>query len=135
MRGAMMAAAVLTGLALAGPAAAQRTGAYSVTGTNPDGSSYDGDLLMRQVGLSSWQVRWQVGGNRFEGYGMSSGTTFAIGFTLGDRPGVAIYTILPDGSLTGQWTLIGSSAIGTETLTPAAMPGPAPAAPTPAPAR
>jgi len=134
---AMAAALVLGGLTLqAAPAAAQRNGVYEVAGTNPDGTAYTGQMLIQQVGLASWRVAWQVGENRFEGYGMSSGPVFSVGFILAERPGIAIYQITPDGGMTGQWTLIGSSAIGTENLTPAAPPpgrgGPPPAA---APAR
>jgi hypothetical protein len=119
MRRMVIAALVAAGLAAwAGPAAAQRNGTYDVTGVNPDGSVYTGQLAMQQIGLASWRVVWQVGGNRFEGFGMSAGPTFAVGFTLGERPGVAIYQVLGEGELAGQWTLIGSSAIGTETLKP-----------------
>ncbi len=113
--------------ASAGPAPAQRPGLYDVAGTNPDGSSYAGIIGLRQVGLASWQVLWNLGESRFEGYGMSSGNTFAVGFALGQRPGIAIYAVGADGSMTGQWTLVGTSAIGTETLTPRAAPPATPA--------
>ena len=124
--------------AAASPALAQRAGVYEVAGTNPDGTSYAGIIGLRQVGLASWQVLWDLGETRFEGYGMSSGTTFAVGFALGQRPGIAIYSVGADGSMTGQWTLVGTSAIGTETLTPragppgATVPGPPPAPQAPA---
>ena len=113
--GAAVAALLVADLA---PASAQRVGFYDVVGTNPDGTPYAGVLQLAQAGLAAWQVAWNVEGNRFAGYGMSNGTTFAVGFTLQNRPGLGIYTIAEDGVLTGQWTLVGSSAIGTETLTP-----------------
>lgn len=129
IRRALAGAAILVALAAA-PASAQRAGVYDVAGTNPDGTSYAGVIGLRQVGLASWQVLWDLGENRFEGYGMSAGNTFAVGFALGQRPGIAIYSVHADGSMTGQWTLVGTSAIGTETLTPrAAPPGLAPPAP------
>ncbi len=137
MKRIAMAALAAAGLALSlAPAQAQRNGLYEVTGTNPDGSAYTGNMIVQQVGLASWRVAWQVGENRFEGYAMSSGPVFSVGFTLGQAPGVAIYQVSPDGSMTGQWTLIGSSAIGTENLTPREPPArDAPAArPTPPPA-
>ena len=110
------------------PAKAQRNGLYDVRGVNPDGSPYTGQMIVQQVGLASWRVAWQIGENRFEGYGMSAGPVFSIGFILGERPGIAIYQVGSDGSMTGQWTLIGSSAIGTENLAPAEPPpGVAPA--------
>ena len=109
-------------LTAAFPALAQRAGMYDVTGTNPDGTAYNGIIGLRQVGLASWQVLWDLGETRFEGYGMSSGLTFAVGFALSQRPGIAIYSVNADGSMTGQWTLVGTSAIGTETLTPRVAP-------------
>lgn len=125
------AALVAAGLALhALPAQAQRNGLYDVSGVNPDGSAYSGRLAMQQVGLASWRVAWQLNDVRYEGLGMSSGPAFAVGFTIGERPGVAIYQVAADGGLSGQWTMIGSSAIGTETLTPVgpARPGAIPPA-------
>jgi hypothetical protein len=103
---------------VAAPALAQRAGNFQVRGTNPDGTDYTGNATMRQVGIVSWQIIWDVGGNRIEGIGMSSGSTFAVTYRIGNVPGMGIYEILADGSMTGQWTAIGSTAIGTETLTP-----------------
>jgi hypothetical protein len=122
-------AMLVAGLAsFAAPAQAQHNGLYDVAGVNPDGSPYTGQLRIQQVGLASWRVAWQVGDVRYEGYGMSAGPVFSIGFTFGERPGIAIYQVGTDGGMTGQWTLIGSSAIGTETLTPQQSP-PSAAAP------
>ena len=118
MRVSAIAGLALLGAALATPAAAQRDGVYALSGTNPDGSGYSGQVVLGQVGLSSWRVLWQIGENRIEGFGMSSGATFAVGFTLGNRPGLGVYTVGADGSISGQWTIVGSSALGTEILTP-----------------
>ncbi|MFC0384534.1 hypothetical protein [Muricoccus vinaceus] len=117
----ILAAALMAGglsAVLAAPAQAQRNGTYEVAGTNPDGSSYSGNILIQQVGLASWRVRWTIGQAQIEGYGMSVGRVFSIGFVLGERPGMSIFEVAEDGSMSGQWTLIGSSAIGTENLTP-----------------
>jgi hypothetical protein len=48
---------------------------------------------------------------------------------------MGIYTLNPDGSLDGEWTIIGAPAIGRERLVPRQAPAavtPAPAAPPPA---
>jgi hypothetical protein len=116
LRRPLLALALL--LALASPALAQRAGLYNVNGTNPDGTAYTGVLQLRQVGIVSWLVLWQVGAERIEGAGMSSGNTFAVTYPAGNTQGFGIYEILPDGTMTGQWTLVGSSGIGTETLVP-----------------
>jgi len=120
LRSALLVPALALGLAagLSAPAQAQRNGTYDVNGTNPDGSPYSGTLTIQQVGLSSWRVRWQLGQAQVDGYGMSMGTIFSVGFVLGDRPGMSIYEVAPDGGMSGQWTLVGSSAIGSENLTP-----------------
>jgi len=116
LRRPLLALALLLGLA--SPALAQRAGLYDVNGTNPDGTAYVGMLQLRQVGIVSWLVLWQVGNDRIEGVGMSSGNTFAVTYRAGNTQGFAIYEVLPNGTLTGQWTMIGSTAIGTETLVP-----------------
>ena len=113
------AALLAAGLAFqAAPAQAQRNGTYDVSGVNPDGTGYNGTLTLQQVGLASWRTAWQIGQARIEGYAMSAGPVFSIGFVVGERPGIAIYQVGENGSLTGQWTLVGSNGIGTETLTP-----------------
>ncbi len=113
-----LAAALIVLPLLAAPAAAQRAGAYEVQGTTLDGQPYSGVAVMRQVGLVSWQIVWQVGGTEIEGVGMSAGTTFTVAFDAGQAPGIGIYTVEADGTMTGQWTVIGAPAFGTETLTP-----------------
>jgi hypothetical protein len=47
---------------------------------------------------------------------MRSGTVFAASYVLGGKVGMVIYTVQPDGSMTGTWTLDGVSATGTENL-------------------
>lgn len=119
LRAALAAPLLLLGLLLApAPAQAQRNGTYDVNGTNPDGTAYAGTMTIQQVGLASWRVRWQIGQAQIDGYGMSVGTVFSVGFALSERPGLSIYEVAPDGSMSGQWTLVGSSAIGSENLTP-----------------
>ena len=110
----------LLALLLASPfaARAQQNGIYNVTGTNPDGSTYEGTLLMQQAGIVSWRVTWSVQGERIEGIGMSSGNIFSVTYQLGDRTGMGIFNVNADGSMFGQWTAMGSTGIGTETLTP-----------------
>lgn len=115
----LAALAALVCLVLAAtPAAAQRSGLYDLSGTNPDGSAYSGEVAMQQVGIVSWRIIWGVAGERIEGIGMSSGNVLAVMYQLGQRTGMGIFNINADGSMAGQWTVLGSSGIGTETLTP-----------------
>jgi len=112
----------------AAPALAQRDGIYEVSGTNLDGSPYTGLAQIRAVGLNSFNIVWRLGNDLIEGVGMASGRTVAVTYGQAQRPGMGIYTLNPDGSLDGEWTVIGAPAIGRERL----VPRPAPAAPAPA---
>ncbi len=119
-------------LAFATPALAQRDGLYDVRGTNLDGTSYEGVAQIRSLGLRSFTILWRVGNQIVEGVGMASGRTVSVAYGLAQRPGMGIYTLNPDGSMDGEWTIIGANAVGTEKLTPRAAPtasGEAPATP------
>jgi len=115
-------------LLLATPALAQRDGVYEVSGTNLDGSAYSGLAQIRAVGLNSFNIVWRLGNDLIEGVGMASGRTIAVTYGQAQRPGMGIYTLNPDGSMDGEWTIIGAPAIGRERLVPRAAPA-APAAP------
>lgn len=132
---------VLGFLLLAAPAWAQRDGLYDVTGTNLDGTDYTGVAQIRSVGLTSFNIVWRISDSLVEGVGMASGRTIAVAYGMAQRPGMGIYTLNPDGSLDGEWTIIGAPAIGRERLVPRpeqpaaqAPAGAAPPAATPAPA-
>jgi hypothetical protein len=135
MRRLLPAAATAACLALATPAFAQRDGVYEVTGTNLDGTPYTGLAQIRTVGLASFNIIWRIGNQLVEGTGMASGRTVAVAYGLAQRPGMAIYTLNPDGSLDGEWTIIGATQVATERLVPRERPpAPAPAAPASPPA-
>ena len=143
-------AAALLGLTLAAtPAAAQQAGIYDVTGVNLDGTAYSGTAQIRPMGLTSFIIGWRIGGTVLEGVGIASGRTVAVAYGLSQRPGMGIYTLNADGSMEGEWTIIGALGTGTERLVyrrpaagaaapeaaapPAAPPAPAEPAPAPAP--
>jgi hypothetical protein len=122
------------------PALAQRDGVYEVTGVNLDGTPYTGLAQLRSVGINSFSIVWRIGNTLIEGAGMASGRTVAVSYGQAQRPGIGIYQLNPDGSMDGEWTIVGAPAIGRERLVPrpvAPTTTPAPAAPpaTPAPAR
>jgi hypothetical protein len=129
---------LLAALPLVSPAQAQRAGLYDVTGTNLDGTTYTGLAQIQTAGLASFAIRWRIGNQTVEGVGFASGRTVTVAYGLQQRPGLGIYTLNADGSLEGEWTIVGANANGTERLVPreappgAAAPG-APAAATPAP--
>ena len=148
-------AVLLLALGLAAPARAQQSGIYDVAGVNLDGTPYTGLAQIRQSGLASFAIVWRIGTDVIEGVGFASGRTIAVAYGLAQRPGIGIYQLNADGSMDGEWTIIGAPAIGRERLTlrgapaaatpaapaapaavaapaPAAVPAPAPAADTPA---
>lgn len=98
------------------PAAAQRSGVYEVTGTNLDGSQYRGLMEMQQVGVSTFHILWNIGGQLIEGVGMASGLTFVTAFSAGERTGLGIYEIRPGDVMEGTWTIVGANTNGTETV-------------------
>lgn len=117
-------------LICAGPALAQRDGIYEVTGTNLDGTAYTGLAQIRAVGINSFSIVWRIGNTLIEGTGMASGRTVAVSYGQAQRPGIGIYQLNPDGSMDGEWTIVGAPAIGRERLVPrTATPPAAPAAP------
>jgi hypothetical protein len=124
-------------VAQAAPARAQQAGVYDVTGTNLDGTDYVGVAQIRTTGLASFAIRWVIANSVIEGVGFASGRTVSVAYGLANRPGIGIYALNPDGSMEGEWTIIGAAQNGRERLVPrkapaAASPLPAPASPAPA---
>lgn len=106
-------------LMTAGPvAAADVGGAYSVSGTNFDGSRYEGTAWIESTGGSTCSIRWETGSTTSQGHCMLSGDRLAAAYTLGSVIGLVIYELRRDGSLDGIWTVAGSEGHGTEVLTP-----------------
>jgi hypothetical protein len=116
MRILMLGPLLATGLAAA--ASAQTVGGtYSVAGTNADGSSYTGTAEI-MVNGPACSISWQTGGSSSAGTCLLTGNAFGASYQLGDTPGLAVYQLQPDGTLKGQWTTIGTTGVGSETLSP-----------------
>ncbi|MHB8628813.1 MAG: WD40 repeat domain-containing protein [Aggregatilineales bacterium] len=105
--------AVLNPPGAATPAQAKSdlAGNYQVSGTNPDGSVYQGTLAVTQTG-ATYQFSWTTSGAAVEGIGIQHGNIVAVGYGVGC--GLTAYVIRPDGSLDGQWGVVGQQQIGTE---------------------
>jgi hypothetical protein len=93
-------------------------GRYVVHGTNIDGTTYGGEAEITLTSETSCDIKWMTGSTESDGICMRNDESFAAGYKLGDDIGLVIYKILPDGSLTGIWTLAGKGGSGTETLVP-----------------
>ena len=107
-------AVALTG----GVAAAQSVGgSYNVRGTNPNGSSYGGTAQITPSG-SACRITWHTGSTSSNGICMLANKAFAAYYRLGKDTGLAVYELLPDGTLKGYWTIADTEGVGTETLIP-----------------
>jgi hypothetical protein len=106
------------GLALAGGAFADVAGSYTGSGTNPDGSGYDTEVVITKTG-QTYSVQWYFDGNLgYDGVGIMKNGLFCVGFANPDGYGVVVYEVGDDGSLVGVWTGPGAEKLGSEKLTP-----------------
>lgn len=83
-----------------GDASADMLGDYVVEGTNPDGSSYKGALLVSQD-RGGPVLTWRTG-NDAQGVGMKVGRLLVAGYG-GRECGVVAYAFDEDGVLKGLW--------------------------------
>ncbi|HXT64191.1 MAG TPA: hypothetical protein VN696_14230 [Pyrinomonadaceae bacterium] len=93
-------------------------GKYTITGTNPNGSSYRGGLEVIEHG-DVYQFRW-LAGNQSDGVGVVNGEVVAVAFASGANGtgcGVIDYNIQGDGSLLGRWGYWGKDEAGSENAT------------------
>ena len=109
--------AILMGLA--GTAGAQDIGGhYLVSGTNLDGSPYQGEAQITLTSDVTCEIVWKTGATTSSGICMRDSNAFTAGYELNGKVGLVIYLVKPDGTLEGTWTVAGLNAVGTEVLTP-----------------
>ena len=76
-------------------------GEYTVSGTNPDSSTYKGSLIVTKLSDMHYSLSWSTG-NEFSGIGILNENILSVGY--GDENcGVKSYQIQTDGSLKGSW--------------------------------
>jgi len=91
------------------------TGTYKLTGTNPDGSSYECMLDIRpDQDVYMW--RWYECGE-FYGVGIQQRDKVSVAWG-GEDCRVYSYLIHDDGRLSAEWTLWGYNSLGTESAVP-----------------
>ena len=86
-------------------------GSYSVSGTNPDASTYTGTVVVSQVNGNQYRFDWSVANQTFTGTGILNGNTISVDWGQ-DSP--VIYQVGTNGVLNGTW----SNGRGTELLVP-----------------
>lgn len=93
--------------------AADPTGEYSVTGSNPGSSSrYSGTVTVEKTG-QTYRVVWVVGGQRYIGTGIGDKDFLAVSYRSGNETGLALYGA-NGGNWSGVWTYANGRQIGTE---------------------
>lgn len=101
------------------PAAAQDIGgAYLVQGTGFDGAAYGGNARITLTSDYTCRIEWNTGGQLSSGICMRQGNVFSAAYMIEGRVGMIIYTLNPDGSMQGTWTVDGVNAVGSESLYP-----------------
>jgi hypothetical protein len=80
-------------------------GVYHCSGTNPDGSAYEGVVEIAKLG-GTFRVRWTMDDGSVLGVGIFSAGVFAVSY-FGGAPAVVVYRM--DGeNLVGEWTIGGA---------------------------
>ena len=105
-------------LGVAGAAAADVGGAYTVQGTNFDGSPYSGEVQITVTSNSTCAITWTTNSTSSKGFCMLKDNAFAAAYVLGNDVGLIIYNVGDDGTLDGIWTIAGKNGAVTEVLTP-----------------
>lgn len=102
-------------LPVAASQAQDLTGRYLVEGSNPNGQgAYQGEAQVMRAG-DVFQVVWSFAGQQHTGTGILHKGIFAVVYQpKGEAPGVALYTLNANGSLSGTWTAHGETAVGVE---------------------
>ena len=95
---------------------AHLNGTYSIAGTNPDESDYEGSLFIVPAG-ETYQFVWETGNYTYSGVGYMVGNTgtVVVGWAYGENAGVVHYKM--DGGIgTGKWAVSGSHVLGIENI-------------------
>lgn len=102
-------------LPITAPHAQDLSGRYVVEGGNPNGQgNYQGEVQVVRAG-DVFQVKWSVAGQQHAGTGILHKGLFAVVYQpAGEQPGIAVYTLNANGSLSGAWTPLGGTVLGVE---------------------
>jgi hypothetical protein len=95
--------------------AANLDGEYEVYGHEMADGRYNGKAAVAKNG-DTYNVVWVFGQDIHRGTGILSGDTFSVIFFVRQSPvpGLAVYKIETDGTLTGQFTVLGGKKVGAE---------------------
>jgi hypothetical protein len=89
-------------------------GSYDIKGSNPDKSTYEATLVVTAKGEA---FDWSWNDGEYKGVGVQQGDIVSVVWGDDDCY-LMLYVVGDDGVLTGKWTQIAVSGIGSEVLTP-----------------
>jgi len=84
------------------PARPDNKGTYKTTGKRPDGSEYEGELVVKSFG-KRFSATWKIGEDEvLEGSGMALGNVLVLGYGAKKETSLAVYEI-KGSELEGSW--------------------------------
>lgn len=92
---------------------ADLSGSWNVAGTNPDGSTYSGTVMLTRNG-PVYDCLQIIGEAQIACTTMQSGNNIA---TVYDGAAISLYQLRPDGTIAGAWTVLGANVTGEEIWT------------------
>ena len=116
---AFLALGVVAPAALAQQTRTDYSGAYSIAGKNPDGSSYTGSMTVTPYG-DGYRVTAVYGNETWRGIGNDIGDYLAVAFLDGTNPVISIFKVSGNNTLEGFWQGADNAKEGSETATLAA---------------
>lgn len=97
--------------------AADVDGEYIIEGREPGGGSrYKGQVLVVKED-AVYSVVWKIQNQVLYGTGILQNKTFAVtylNYGPASAPGLALYDVADDGTLTGKFTMLGAKSTGVE---------------------
>jgi hypothetical protein len=91
------------------------SGTYNVRGTNPDGTTYAGTMIISAYGDGYRVTQTYSDGTVWRGVGNDIANYFVVAYQTNDGPSVQIYQRDRSGTLAGYWQNYSNLREGTET--------------------
>lgn len=121
LAGVLVLAPLSAGVLAVPAAAAPLDGEYFIEGRDPGGGAkYKGQVLVVKED-AVYSVIWKIQNQVLYGTGILQNKTFAVtylNYGPASAPGLALYDVADDGTLTGQFTMLGAKNIGVEAWIP-----------------
>ena len=114
----MMTAMFLLALSAQAADVLQLAPSYKAVGKNGDGSSYTGTVTIKIISDTTFSIEWKIGSSVTKGFGMRMNDNLSATYMLDGQPGLVMYKVLADGSMSGIWAIKGQPGNGSEVLTP-----------------